>query len=150
MATINKAECNFFSAELRLGGGAPLTGWNKLEYGFKADHELVKGNKRTPLGTATGGLVDPEGSITVNLATYAAITARRGWMGARWTIVLVYSLAGQPQHRVVLRNVSFTTNKTSLEEGPKPLEKELSFLFERVFEDGFCPLTGEAENGATA
>jgi hypothetical protein len=150
MATINKAECNFYSAELRLGGGPPLTGYNKLEYSFKADHELVKGNKRVPLGTSDGGMTDQQGSITVNMATYRAITSRRGWMNARWTLVLVYSLAGQPQHRVVLRNLSFTDNKLSMEEGPKALEKELSFIFERVFEDGFCPVTGEAENGATA
>lgn len=147
---INKAECNFFSAELRANGGAPLVGWDKLEYSYKADHEMVKGNRRTPLGTSTGGLVDTQGSITVNLATYGALAARRGWMGERWTLVVVYSLRGQPQHRVVLRNVSFTDNKLALEEGPKPLAKELSFVFERVFEDGFCPLTGEAENGATA
>jgi hypothetical protein len=70
-------------------------------------------------------------------------------MGEKYTLVQVYSLKGQPQHRVVLRNLSFTDNKRSLEEGPKPLEQELSFVFERVFEDGFCPLTGDAENGAT-
>ena len=53
MATINKAECNFFSRELRLGGGRRSRLEQAREYGFKADHELVKGNKRVPLGTAT-------------------------------------------------------------------------------------------------
>lgn len=151
MTAINKAECNFYSCELRLGGGAPLTGWTKLEYSYKADKEHVKGNLRYPLGTAVGALTDLQGSITVNLATYAAIKSRRGWMAEKWTLVQVYSLQGQPQHRVLLRAVSFTDNKLSLEEGAKALEKELSFVFERVFEDGFCPLTGEAEaeNGAT-
>lgn len=148
MTTINKAECNFYSCELRQSGSPPITGWNKLEYSYKADHELVKGNRRTPLGTSTGGLVDQQFSITVNLATYTAITARRGWMGAKRDLVLVYSLRGAPQHRVVLRNATFTDNKLSLEEGPKALEKELSGIFERVFEDGLCPLTGEAETGA--
>lgn len=145
MPTINKDECTFFSCELRVGSGAPITGWTKLEYGFKADHELVRGARRVALGTTTGGLVDTQGSLTLRLSAYDTLSQRPGWMGEKYTMVLVYSLRNLPQRRVVLKGLSFTDSKHSMEEGAKPLEAEMSFIFERVFENGICPLTGETE-----
>lgn len=148
MTVVNRSECNFFSLELRLSGSAPIVGFNKLEYSFKVGAEHVKGASRVPLGTTIGRIDEQTGNITVLLSTYRSLTAVRGWMGQKYTLVLVFSLAGAVQQRVVLRGVVFTDNKFATEDKPDALTRDLSFKFERVFEDGFCPVTGEAESGA--
>lgn len=150
MTTVNANECDFFSLEARVDSGPPLVGFTKIAYPWEIDRSHVTGNSRVPLGTTTGRLSPQDSSVTVRMGTYNAITQRRAWAAQKYTFALVYSLKGQVQHKVTLKGVMFKGSDESAEEGPDPLARELKYTYERIFINGFCPLTGEAESGATA
>jgi hypothetical protein len=149
MGSVNANECDFFSLEARLSGAAPLVGFTKIAYPWEIERAHVTGNSRVPLGTTGGRLTPQDSSVTVRLGTYNTITQRRAWAAEKYTLALVYALKGQVQHKVTLKGVMFKGADESAEEGADPLARELKFTYERIFINGFCPLTGEAEDGGT-
>lgn len=150
MTTVNVDECDFFSLELRVDGAAPLVGFTKISHPWEIERAHVTGNSRVPLGTTPGRLTPQDGAVTVRLGTYKSLAQRRAWAQQKYTFALVYALQGAVQHKVLLKGVMFKGADDSAEEGGEALARELKFTFERIFLDGYCPLTGEAEDGSTA
>ena len=81
---------------------------------------------------------------------YAALSSTLAWCRDPHVLTLVFARRGLPQHRVVLRGVKFGGSDENDEEGAEALKREVKFKFERIFLNGFCPLTGESETGARA
>lgn len=150
MAIVKADECDFFSLELRRDGGAPMVGFTKIAYPWDVEREHVRGASPVPLGMTDGRLAPGDGSLTANLGTYASLSSQPAWCRDPHVLTLVYSRRGLPQHRVVLRGVRFGGSDESDEEGAEALKREVKFKFERIFLNGFCPLTGESETGAVA
>lgn len=150
MAIVKADECDFFSLELRKDGGAPIVGFTKIAYPWDVERELVRGASPVPLGMTDGRLAPGDGSLTATLGTYATLSSSPAWCRDSHTLTCVYSRRGLPQHRVVLVGVRFGGADESDEEGADALKREVKFKFQRIFINGFCPLTGESESGAIA
>lgn len=145
MATVDANECDFYNLELRRNGAAPLVGFTKIAVPWEIENAHVMGNRRVPLGTTEGRLKPGDGSLTVLMGAYADLVSDPQWCRAKHGLVLQYAKGGAAVVNVSLRGVKFKGGDDGAEESADPIKRELKFTFERIFINGFCPATGEAE-----
>ncbi|GAB6173278.1 MAG: hypothetical protein QMC95_06540 [Desulfitobacteriaceae bacterium] len=141
---INGKVYDWESVTISLPTGVVI-GIDSVEYKDSKEKEMVYGKGAMPVGRGEGNY-KAEGKITLlrdeyqNLLDYCKMIGKSFYKIPPFPITASYANDGEKTRVDVVKGVTFTERSQSMKQGDKSLTKELSFIAEKIVEDGVEPV----------
>ncbi|GAB6170784.1 hypothetical protein JCM15765_02620 [Paradesulfitobacterium aromaticivorans] len=122
-----------------------VIGIESIEYKDSKEKEFVYGKGAMPVGRGEGNY-KAEGKLTVlreeyqNLLDYCKQIGKSFYKIPPFPVTVSYANDGEPVKTDVVKGCSFNERSQSMKQGDKSVSKELSFIAEKVVEDGVEPV----------